>query len=376
MHTKVIAAALLSLTLMACEKKEQKKEALPAQVALGIVTSKTVPYVIRTVGNTSPYETVDVMPQVSGELTGVYFKDGSVVEPGDLLFKIDSSSYDASLQQAKGQLAQAKSSFRYNQDRLERYQGLLPDDYVSLLDFAQYVSGRDTAKGQITQFGGSVKGADVNVGYCTIRSPLRGVCGKHSQDPGNIVHPNQQTPLVTINQIQPIYALFTVAGQLFLQIEECQRLSSEGLDVDIQVAGEEGKTFSGKLDFIDNQVDTSTGTLLLRAVFLNEDRLIWPGLFVNVSIHLYSISNALLVPKEAVRLGTQGHFLFVAKEDGTVDQRYITIGQVHDQEQVVLKGVKKGERVVTQGQLSLYPGAKYAVHTDSDKKEEQQKRSA
>ncbi len=351
------------LVVSACKTPEEKKEPAPAKVVLSKAYSKTMPYVVRTIGNTSPFASVQVRPQVGGEIMGYYFEDGGLVDIGDLLYTIDPRPYEAFLEEALGQYEQAKASLAYNEQKVERYKGLLPEDYVSILDYEQYLSEKEISSGQVIQYEGAVKDAQVNLGYCTIYSPLKGICNRHTYDPGNIVTANEETPLLTINQIDPIYALFTVSEKYFPEIYRYHRKSEKGLTVVIRIMGEEKETYTGVLDFLDNTVNAATGTLLMRAIFPNADAWIWPGQFVHVDIQLYEISNAILVPELAIRRDVEGAYLFVAKEDGTVQQQRVSLGQNFDGEQIIMEGVKAGESVVVQGQLALSDGSHYVIDT-------------
>lgn len=357
------------LTLWGCGKEETKKTRPVPYVELGDAFSKTVPYVIRTIGNTQAYQSVDIQPQVSGELTGYYFADGGDVEEGDLLFTIDPRIYEAELEQATGQYIQARSQLEYNKDKVVRYEKLLPEEFVSQLDFDEYVANAKTTEGELVQYKGSVNKAKVNLGYCTIAAPFSGRLGRHLVDPGNIVTADQTQPLVTINMISPIYALITVPEKYFFDIQKYHQQASKGLKINISVIGNEQVTHEGFLDFVNNTVDPASGTLTVRGVFRNEDKSLWPGQFLHAEIILYEIQNAVLVPEQAVNIDTQGHYVFVANpQTETVELRHVTIGQNFNRHQVIMKGVKAGEKVVTAGQLGLRPGSKYQLKKKQETK--------
>lgn len=364
---KILILSVILAIFAGCAKKQTKTRPAPS-VELGKAVSKTVPYVVNTIGNTMAYQSVDIQPQVSGELIGYFFADGQDVEEGDLLFTIDPSLYQAQLEQAKGEFIQAKAQLKFNEDKVARYTPLVPDDYVAQLDYDQYVSNVKEAQGTVIQSKGSVDQAEVNLGYCTISAPFSGRLGRHLIDPGNIVHPSDQTPLVTLNMISPIYAMITVPEKYFFEIMKYQRTSKEGLNVEISVIGNEKNKHRGRLDFINNTVDSNSGTLTIRSVFPNKDKSLWPGQFLHASIELYEIPNAVLVPEEAVGLDTKGHYVYVADEKTqTVELRRVDIGQNFDRMQVIMKGVEAGETVVTHGQLGLNPGSKYQVKKEEPK---------
>ncbi len=350
----------LLLLLSGCEKKEAPKERPAPFVEVAQAVCQEMPYILQTIGNTVAYATVDVRPQVTGEVTGYYFKDGGFIAKGDLLYSIDKRIYEAELEEAEGQYQQAKASLEFNTQRLERYSGLLPEDYVSVLNYLEYRSNKEIAQGQLVEYEGAVNKAKVNLGYCTITSPLNGRLGKHLIDPGNIVRPDQSSPLVVVNQIDPIYADFTLAERFF---NELMQYDLFGLNVEANVVGGKNK-FTGWLDFVNNTVNSDSGTINLRAIFENKEAELWPGQFVDVRIILKQIPNAIVVPATAVQYDTQGPFIYVAKEDKTVDQRRVTLGQLIDTEQVIDCGIKAGETVVTKGQLTLSPGAKFQIKED------------
>jgi len=358
---RILLLICLILASASCQKKSSKTKAPAPYVELATATSKTVPYVIRTIGNTEAYQTVDIQPQVSGELTGYYFADGSDVNEGDLLFTIDPRIYEAELEEAQGQLIQAKSQLKYNEEKVKRYQELLPDDYVSKLDYDEYVSNAETSAGSLLQNKGAVGKAKVNLGYCTIVAPFDGRCGRHLVDPGNIV--SQESKLLTVRMISPIYAMISVPEKYFYQLQQ-----KEGLKVNISVIGNEQAKHSGTLDFIDNTVDKNSGTLTVRGVFKNEDKTLWPGQFLHAEIILYDIEDAVLVPEQAVNLDTRGTFVWVADpKTQTVEMRRVEAGQEFDGNRVIMKGVASGEKVVVNGQLGLKPGSHYQLKTEKKK---------
>lgn len=350
---------LLLLLLSGCEKKPENKERPVPFVEVSKAVAKEMPYILQTIGNTVPYATVNIRPQVNGEVTGYYFKDGGFIAKGDLLYTIDKRIYEAELEEAQGQLTQAKASFEYNTQRVDRYKGLLPDDFVSILNYLEYVSNKEIAQGQIVEYEGAVNKAKVNLGYCTINAPLNGRLGKHLIDPGNIVSPDQEQALVVINQIDPLYVDFTLAERFFNQLKQYDMF---GLNVEINVVGNP-KKYNGWLDFVNNTVNSDSGTINLRATFENKPGELWPGQFVDLRVILYKIPNAIVVPQTAVQRDTKGPFVFVTKEDQTVEIKRVALGQLIDQEQIIESGLNAGETVVTQGQLSLSPGAKFQVKT-------------
>lgn len=363
MSLKAVSSLLALMILVACGKKAPPPSHPAPYVTVEKAIAKDVPYVIRTIGQAFPFNSVELTPQVSGELVELYFTDGAYVNEGDLLALIDPRPYQAQLEEAQGELDQAKASLTYNLEVVRRYRDLLPEDYVAVLSFEQYVSEAEVAAGKVEQFTGSVDVAQVNLGFTEIRSPISGRAGARQVDAGNIVYANQTTPLTTINQISPIEVDFSVPEKYFFDIQGYQ--NPDGLVVEASFIDDPNHRWLGKLFFYDNQISTTTGTLECKAIFTNEDESLWPGLWVNVVIHVYTIPQAVLVPTRSIRTDTQGNYLFVIKEDDTAEKRQIKLGQRFDDWQVVQLGAAAGEQVVTEGQLMVRAGGKVRIRASS-----------
>lgn len=357
---RLLASSLLLLFLCSsCGKKEEPKTPPPPKVIVKKTYAKRVPYLIRGIGNTEPYFTINIMPQVSGELTSALFVEGSRVEAGTLLYTIDARPYEAALNEAIGQLEQAKSSLAFNEQRVWRYKNLLPEDYVSKLDFEQYLSDTGIAAGKLEQYVGAVEKAEVDLGYCWITAPITGRTGEWLVDPGNIVYPEEKTPLVVINQISPIYVTFTIPDRQLALVQKYQ--SPGGLLVQASLPSDPGQTFEGRLDLINNTADPKTGTIMLRAVFANEEEEMWPGQFVDVSIILYEIPHAILAPIDAIQQDEKGHFVYVVDENEVAHLIRVTLGQRLGDVQVIEKGLKENQQVVTKGQIAVHAGSKVRI---------------
>ncbi len=320
--------------------------------------SKTVPYVIRNVGYIDAWNTIDVTPQVSGQIVGIHFVEGQIVRAGDPLFTIDPRIYEAELGEAEGQLNEARAALEFNRERVRRFAELLPEDYVSKLDFENYVAQVGESVGEVQQFQAAVEKGKVNVSYTQITSPIPGKTGFHNYDYGNVVMPDDTQPMVTINQLCPIYAIFTIPEKQLPLVQKYN--SGEGLEVKAWLDGV-GEPYNGALDFVTNQIDKSTGTATLRAHYANADLSLWPGQYCTVELKLYDIPDAVLIPVAAIGLDTKGHYVFVVDKGEVADLRRIELGQQFDEWQVVSSGLKAGERVITEGQLAVAPGAKVNV---------------
>ena len=355
-----IVYLLLALSLVACAKKEAPKTTRPpARVKVAKAVAKDMPYVVRTIGQVWPPNVVDIVAQVQGQLTGAFVDQGDYVEAGDLMFTIDPRIYEGELEQNQGLLEQAEASLRFGIERVERFYELLPEGYVSKLDFEQYVAEMEEAAGQVEQYRGAVEQSEVNLQFTNIVAPMSGQLGLRNIDPGNIVRPGESEPIITINQIEPININFHVPEQFLPMIQKYREEAP--LRVEATVKAEEGETFEGILVFIDNQINIQSGTILMKAEYENTSRHLWPGQYCDVQIDLYTIHNAVIIPAAAVSIDTKGPFCFVVDENDTVEQRRLELGQIFNEEQIVKSGVKAGETVVTDGQLMLREGRKVDI---------------
>jgi multidrug efflux system membrane fusion protein len=356
---RLLAAAIALLFLGSCsEKAEKQKTSQAAPVTVSLATTKNVPFVIQAIGTAEPYNTVSVRAQVAGEITRIAFKQGQDVSQGDLLFTIDSRPYRAALEGALADLARDKAKLKSAEQDVQRYAELIKKDYVTRQEYDQVVANADALKATVAADEAAVKSARVNLTYCTVRSPISGRTGNLLVELGNVIKANDQ-PVVTINQIMPIYVSFSVPEEYLSQI---RHYAEEGtLAVEAELPNQEGSSFQGELTFINNTVDESTGTILLKAAFPNHEKNLWPGQFVNVTLTLATSKNAVVVPSQAVQRGQQGDYIFVVKPDMTVELRSIQVGQNFNGDTVVRRGMAAGERVVTDGQLRLFPGARVEI---------------
>jgi len=329
-----------------------------APVTVNIALKKDVPVILKAIGTVEPYNTVSVRARVAGEITRIAFKEGQDVSQGDLLFNIDSRPYQAALEGALADLDRDNARLKSAKEDVRRYAELVKKDYVTSQAYDQMVANADALKASVAADQAAVDSARVNLDYCTVRAPITGRTGNLLVKLGNVIKADEQ-PVITINQIMPIYASFSVPEEYLADI---QRYAADGtLGVEAAFPNRTAPNFRGELSFINNTVDGSTGTILLKATFPNPDKALWPGQFVNVILRLATSRSAVVVPSQAVQRGQQGEYVFVVKADMTVESRAIQLGQGIDGETVVRKGLEAGERVVTDGQLRLFPGAKVAL---------------
>jgi multidrug efflux system membrane fusion protein len=348
--------------LPACSegKSDLPRKAPPVPVTVGAVTQKTVPVVVKAIGNVEAYTSVSVKARVGGELKQVHFQEGQEVKKGDLLFTIDPRPHEANLQEAQAKLARDRALLKKAQDDAQRYTRLIKDDLISREQYDQVIANSQALGATVQADEAAATYARLQVGYCFIYSPVSGRTGSLLINQGNLIKAeDEKNPIVVIHQIQPIYVSFAVPEKYFPEIKAAMEKGS--LPVSALIAGDEPQPIQGVLTFVDNQVDRTTGTVRLKGTFKNLQKRLWPGQFVEVSLELSSQPNALVVPAEAVQTGQGEQFVFVVKPDQTVDYRAIKVERIMNGEAVVKEGVAVGEQVVTDGQLRLVPGARVEI---------------
>lgn len=333
-------------------------------VVVATVTQKTIPVQLSAIGDVQPYSTVSVKAQVSGELTRVYFAEGQDVQRGELLFTIDHRPFEAALRQAEANLAKDTAQAKNAEVEAQRYAGLVTKGFISQ---EQYDAAHATAAALAATMRAdqaAVATAKLQLAYCSIRSPIDGRTGSLLVHQGNLVKAND-APLVTINQMTPIYVAFAVPEQYLAEIK---RYQIHGLlKVEATIPGgsddpQDGKRLdNGALTFIDNAVAPGTGTIQLKATFPNKTRALWPGQFVRVVLTLTSQPNTIVVPSQAIERGQTGQYVFVVKPDHTVESRPVVVSREVGTETAIAQGLHAGEQVVTDGQLRLVPGARVAI---------------
>ena len=329
-----------------------KKRAVP--VLLGIAERKAIPVEIRAIGTAEPYAAVAIKSQITGILQSIHFKEGDEVKQGDLLFTIDTRPFTAMLNQSQGVLTRDRAELDNARKELTRYTQASQKGYVSTEQADQAATKVATLSATIEADEAAVENARLQMEFCSILAPLDGRTGELQVDVGNLIKANADTAMVTINQIQPIKVAFSVPGRLFSEIKKYQ---DEG-SLQVKITGPSGDVVSGVFSFLDNYVDTTTGTILLKADVANREKTLWPGQFVDVRLQLTTRPDMTVVPSEAIQIGQDGAHVFVVKDDSTVEERKVTIGMIAGSETVVESGLNPGEQVVTDGQLQLISGIK------------------
>lgn len=353
----VILFVLLLLLIRSGTGKQKESSAPPPRaVTTAKVLSRDVPLYLEEIGTCTAFETVQVQAQVSGQILSREFKDGADVRKGDLLFEIDPRPYQAALDQAKGLLAQAQSQLGLDQITLKRQQELRARNVTSPqdLDTAQATVKNDEAKVKSAE--AAVAAAQVNLDYCSIRSPIDGRAGLRNVDVGNVVGPGGGTPLVTIQGLDPIYTDFSVAEPDIPLVR--RYLGGPNVKVVTDAEDDNVPPRTGELYFIDNAVQPGSGTVKARGITPNHDRALWSSQFVRVRLILDVLKDAKLVPSGAVQIGQNGPYVFVVKQDSTLELRSVKSGQRQGDLTVITQGLQPGENVVVSGQLQLAPGAK------------------
>jgi multidrug efflux system membrane fusion protein len=344
----VWVAAATALALAACTgRAANAPPRIPVSVAR--VERRSVPYEIGATGTVEPMRTVDVMSQVSGALLRVHFAEGDEVGTGQVLFEIDPRPYRAVLQQAEAALLRDVTQAQNAAREAERYRGLALTNTVTQEDYEQKQAAADALRATVRADSAAAAVARLNVEYATIRAPIGGRTGRLQLHEGNVVRATG-TALVTINQLRPILVRFAVPAA---QIPDLRRRAGRELPAFARATRDGALPAEGVLSFMDNEVDTTTGTVLLKARFPNRDGALWPGEFVDVTLVLDVQNDAVVIPAQAVMTGQQGTYIFIVSADGLAEQRAVTVARTLDSVAVLTDSLPPGTLVVTDGQLRL-----------------------
>jgi multidrug efflux system membrane fusion protein len=390
----MIIVFILILLLAGCSSEKAaavaQQQAPAAPVLVSKAMLKSVPIEIQSVGNAEAYSSVSVKSQVGGELTVVDFKEGTDVRKGDRLFVIDPRPYESQVAQAEATLAKDKAQLQaaqanlskeiaqeeFAQAQAKRYsellqKGLLASDSAEQINAQAKAASEavradraeiESMQANIAADRAALDRAKLQLEYCTIRSPIDGRTGQLIVKQGNVVKAND-VELLTINQLHPIYVTFTVP-EINLPLIKT-RMAAGKVTVVVYLQGEDEAVETGTLSFIENIVDSATGTIRLKALFDNRADKLWPGQFVRVVVRLNDSSNSIVVPVTAVQTRQDGKFVFVVKPDMTVEARAVQAGRTIERDVVIEKGLSEGESVVTTGQLRLVPGSRIQIKSSS-----------
>jgi len=353
----VMACGLLLSACRQQEKPQKPKSVFPVSAAIAV--ERDVPVLLRAIGNVEASSSVELKSQVNGQLSTVHFTEGQEVAKGDLLFSLDPQHYQAAVMQAEAALARDLAQEGFARDKAVRYADLLQRGVVSQQEYDQLQTNASALAKQVMADRAILQAAQVDLAYCTIKAPMSGRTGNLAVHAGSVVKANEAPGLVTINQISPLHVAFSLPERYLQEIQT--RIASAPLTVSVRTTGNDSQNETGTVSFLDNTVDTGTGTIKVKALFDNKSKKLWPGQFVNVTLSLKTLANAVVVPTEAVQIGQEGPYVFVIKADSTVESRPVAIGPAHENETVIVEGLQSGEQVVTEGQMRLRTGVQVAI---------------
>ena len=354
----LLFTAGLMLTACPSKKAEAPKGRPPATVMVALSSQMDVPVQLKAIGTMEASESITVKTQISGELTQVAFREGADVEKGALLFRIDSRPYLAALKKAEAAVARDRVVMENAKRNYERYRQLVKEGIVTEEQAEAYRTTAESAAATMAAGQAEVDNARAQLSYCTITAPVSGRLGQLAVDKGNVVKANE-TALVTINKLSPIHASFTVPEK---ELPEIKRQMAAGrLEVNATVPDAAEISEKGTITFIDNTVDSTTGTIRLKGTFENKQKHLWPGQFVNLSVILSVTKNAVVVPSQAVQIGQKGQFVFVVKPDTSAEMRPVVTGHISNGITVIETGLQPGEQVVVDGQMRVVPGGKVDI---------------
>ncbi|WP_218079337.1 efflux RND transporter periplasmic adaptor subunit [Anthocerotibacter panamensis] len=378
-----IGASLYLLNSQVANAPPVPKGKPPAPVTSARAERQAVPVQISSVGNVEATSTVAVRSQVDGQLLQIHFQPGQVVRQGQVLFSIDPQVAQAALaqaqaavnkdlaavEQAKAILLKDQAQLKAARTQLQRYQGLFAEQAISLESFDQYRTNVDALEATVRADAANIRSieasanadraavtrAQVQLAYSTIRAPIDGRTGDLNFYAGNLIKANDTTPLITINRISPVYVTFNIPEDQLLAVRRA--MGQGALKVAASAPGDAALSL-GTLNFVNNTVDATTGTIKLKATFINRDSYLVPGQFVNTTLTLKTLSDAVVVPSQAVQTGQQGRYVFVIQANQQVEERPVTSTLTYKNMAVIDQGIRPGELVVTDGQLQLVPGTK------------------
>lgn len=350
----LIVVVVITFLLRGCFQKTKQAPSAAISVTTAQVFQKNVTLTTHAIGNVQPYVAVSIKARVEGQLLSVGFKEGEYVKEGQIIFEIDPHPYQVALDQTKANLARDQAQLENLQKLLVRYGQLVQKGYISKQDYDAAEANVKAQAATVMADKALVSNAELNLGYCTIKAPISGRTGNLLVDQGNLIKANESSSLVLINQIKPIYITFSLPED---QLDAVKKATNHGVVyVTIQVKNSKTKLIA-KLSFIDNSVDKNTGMIELKALFPNEHEEIWPGQYVDVTLPITEIKNALLLPTRAIQEGPDGSYVFIVNKDASVSLKPITLGAVVDSQTTIVNDLPLGTTVVATGQSQLIDGS-------------------
>lgn len=362
-----LAVALAAGGLLAYFSSDSRAKGKPAAkgpgaapVSVVAAVQQSMPVRLQAIGNVEAYASVAVKSRVDGQIVEVLFREGQEVKKGDILLRIDARPFEAALKQSEAQALRDMASRDQAASQERRYQELLEKNFVSKDAYAQYRTNAQTAEATSKASQAALENAKLNMEYTVIRSPIDGYVGRALLQAGNMVKANDTISLVVINQVRPVYVSFAIPEQQLTPVRELMRKNP--LAVDVTVPGSEKPIAAGRIAFLDNAVDQTTGTIKVRAIFDNADAALWPGQFYTVRVKLFDQENAIVVPSRALQTGPSGQFVYVVKPDMTAEVRKVVVARTDGDSAVLAEGaIATGDQVVVRGALRLAPGAKVVI---------------
>ncbi len=348
-RTAALAAALATL-LPACRRSDAGPAARrPIAVHVATAAARDVPLEVSAVGKIVSNQSVAIRAQVSGALVASRFTEGRWVKQGTLLLEIDRRPHAAALAEAKGRLEQDRAKAENARADAKRYAGLVEKEFVPRQQYDAAVANAASLEAAVVADEAAVQRAALDLAYCEVRAPISGRTGRLLVQVGNLVNASSPEPLLTIEQVKPVFAQFSIPERWL------PALRARKGAVPVRVRPQGGGEVTGTLDFLDNAVDATTGTILVKARVANEDEALLPGQVIDVSVRIADRANVIVVPSAAVAQGQQGDYAYVVA-GGKAELRPVVVEQAGDRETVISKGLGAGETVVTEGQLKLKPG--------------------
>jgi len=357
-----VALSALCASLSGCasaDSKQQKAQAAgphAVSVAVAKVERQDVPVYLVGLGSVTAFYTANIKSRVDGQIMRVNFQEGQIVKEGDLLILIDPRPYQVQLEQMQAQLFKDQASLRDARLNLDRYTTLIPSGSIAQQQVDTQKSTVDQLDGQVRTDQAQIDNAKLQLVYCNITAPFTGRVGLRQVDPGNIVHAADTNPMLILTQLQPIAVIFTLPEDQLPTVS--QHMKNSTLLVEAYSRDDQTKLATGKLQTIDNQIDQTTGTAKLKAVFDNKDNQLWPNQFVNANLLLETRKNSTVLPTAAILRGPQGTFVYAVKPDKTVEARNVAISLTQGNITTVTGGLSPGDTVVTDGQDKLQTGSK------------------
>jgi membrane fusion protein, multidrug efflux system len=363
----VISAVCAVLSGCSAGSKPQKAQAAgprSVSVAVATVQKQDVPVYLSGLGSVTAFNTANIKSRVDGQIMKVNFVEGQFVHEGDLLIEIDARPYQVQLEQMQAQLFKDQASLRDAKLNYDRYVALIPSGSIAQQQVDTQKATVDQLEGQVRTDQAQIDNAKLQIVYCHITAPFTGRVGLRQVDPGNIIHATDTNPMLILTQLQPIAVIFTLPEDVLTDVAQHMRHAT--LEVDAYSRDDQTKLAAGKLLTIDNQIDPTTGTAKLKAVFDNRDNQLWPNQFVNVNLLLEMRKNSTVVPTAAILRGPEGTFVYAMNADKTVEDKPVKVALTEGNTTVISGGLNPGDIVVTDGQDKLQRGSRVEPRTPTN----------